>query len=397
MSILINNSGAVTGAIDLPDYPFTMLSYFKAVETGIGRSDFFMLHPPGGSDGTNHSHNLNTNDDLRATFNPSGGIQSVLVQQDISPITTDFTTWWALMSTIEADGVTVAFNVWSGVGVSSVLFPATEVSNTLDGTFGPMGLAIIGEQSVTKFIHVQECCLIDRVLTTGQLKSWAHGVPAPQANLPGNILFYQPLVTGYNEPTSVGTVAPLNPSTHTVESSVGPVMLTGSQETTTTGNINGLSQWHQMSVDTSGNVTSSDIGQLISNVILSPGDDVRQISNMFHISTTGISGVADVYNLTDLSDNHINITLNRDFTTVKSISVQNLSTGVGQYLDFDVSSSSGFSEMFAEPSQSIILNPKSCLHRVDTNTGYLVSDTNKIIEITPQSTGVVYEMVILGN
>ena len=396
MSILINNSGAVEGAIELADYPFTMLSYFKAVETGIGRSEFFLLHKSGASDGTHHSHEINTNDNLRATWNPVTGTPTATLQiADINPINTDFTTWWGLMSTIQADGVTVEFNVWSGVGVSPAFFTGNTTVNTLDGTFGPMGRAFIGDLTITKFIHVQECCLIDQALTTGQLNSWAHGVPAPQANLPGNILFYQPLVTGYNEPTSVGTVTPLGAGI--VESSVGPVMLTGSQETTTTGDINGLSQWHQVSVDTSGNVAFSDIGQLNSNLILSSGEGPRQISNIFHITTTGISGVSDVYNLTDLLDNHINITLNRYFTTVKSISVQNLSTGVGQYLDFDVSSSSGFSEMFADPSQPIVLNPKSCLHRIDTNTGYLVSDTNKIIEITPQSTGVVYEMVILGN
>ena len=223
MSIKINNSGTVTGAIDLPDYPFTMLSYFKAVETGIGRSEFFLLHPVG-ADTTHHSHNLNTNDSLRAGWKPAAGISSKRLPNTINPMT-DFTTWWAIASTIEADGITVGLNVWSGVGANPTLFTSYEpAGSTLDGTFGSMGKVLIGDATVTKFIEVQEVVLIDKVLTTGELSSWVHGVSAPEANLPGNILFYQPLVTGYNEPTSVGTVTPLNPSTHTVESTDGPVM-----------------------------------------------------------------------------------------------------------------------------------------------------------------------------
>ncbi len=401
MAIRINSGAGVTGSFTLPAYPFTMMTYFQADESLSQSADIIGIHDSGGSPSRHFKMRHSASDNLGGNYEPGEGasIDGTAKNPVANPIDTDFITWWAAMMTLAADGITPTYNLWSGVGTNSLLLPGDITSNSMTGFFLPVQTFTIGPTG-SKYINVAEVVLIDRVLTTGQLDLWSKGVPAPQASLPGNILFYQPLITGYNEPISIGTVGFTGTGvgeTADVQSVVGPLMVTIDTETLTTGNITTLAQWSEVETDLSGNVIYSDIGQLNNNLILASGHEPGEITNQFHINTTGTSGVADVYDLLDLTQNPINMTLDRSFESVNSISVQNLSTGTGQYLDFNVWSSSGFGEMFAFPGQSIVLHHKSCLHRGDSYTGYLVRTANSIIEITAQSTGVVYEMVILGN
>ena len=397
MAIRINHSGTVSGNFDSLSYPFTMMSYFQVDETVGLTADILRITED--NDSNTHSANIrhHASDNLNVLMSLGSKLASLQVV-DINPMGSDFATWWAVVTTLASDGIAVTHNVWSGVGASAILHTGAVGGNTLTGAIIPLARAYIGPgENINKFINVQESVVIDKVLTTGQLSLWVNGVPAPQANLPGNIIFYQPLATGYNEPTSVGIVGATGTDPLVVEYVAGPLMFGGSATTNTTGDITTLAQWADIQTDASGNVLSTDIGQLSNNLSLIQGSESGQVNNLYHTTITGTSGIADVYDLTDLSDSHINITLDRSFLKVKSISVQNLSTGVGQYLDFDVSSSSGFGPMFGEPNQPIVINPKSCLQRGDAYTGYLVDTGNRVLEITAQSTGVVYEMVILGN
>ncbi len=387
MAIKGDVTSLVTGILT-QSYPMTQMVYFQALETGTSNANIisvrqspatltnFGLQYKGSIDVPAASWLSNSiiADNAKIYFSEIRSMEGT----GINPVE-DFSIWWALMTTLEADGITMTHNVWSGVGQNAVLHTGITINEILEGAISNLDTVYVGADSSVG-IKIQECVVVDRVLTTGQIDAWVCGVPAPQANLPGNIIFYQPLVSGYNEPTSIGYVTGFSESVPIVEAFVGPVMVDLSNNVNIVqGAIAVQTNFGQVDADDSGILSNSDSGVLSYSLIYGEGTGLGNVGNIYHNSVTIASNSVEVLDLQTGTFNPINLTFDREMARVKSVTIENKSGTGNLYLDFStVNSSTVFRDMFGDPSGLITLPANSSYHINDgAGSGYIVDSGNK--------------------
>jgi len=274
----------------------------------------------------------------------------------------------------------------------------TVVTDTTSAAFpSDLDYAVIGPASGDGEDHVIiEAAIFDKALTTGQLNTWSQGVVIENANIPGNLLFYQPSLTGWNEEGSVGTMVDVGTGEFIVVP--GPHLLGGNTTITNNGILNVFVQYSQIETNSSGLLDNSDIGQSTYSIIYDDGDGSGAVDKIFHTLTSGASGVTVIYDLLSLPQNILSKNVNKSMHTVKCLSIRNMSKGVGESLSIDVTGASGFSDILGQPAVAIEIQPNSCLNINDGSTlGYPIDTNNRFIDITTNKADVQYELVILGN
>ena len=361
-----------------------MMTYFQAAEDVLAVANILKLTRDIDAEILDFRifHNQSPADVISSNLIPTGGKIAALQATDIGAMDGNFSTWWAIMSTVEENFIDVTHNVWSGVGNNPFLFTGHALANNLTGDILLVGRAYIGPET-TKFVSVQESVVVDRVLTTGQLAAWACGVPAPQAGLPGNIVFYQPLVSGYNESGSIGTVG--FTGVGILETVVGPVMVDMSNNIDiVNGAVNLQVNYGQVDSDNSGILSNSDSGVLTYSLIYGEGTGLGNIDNIYHNSVDIASGEVQVLDLQIGTFDPINISLDRGMARVKSVTLENKSGTGNLYLDFSTTNSSTiFRDMFGDPSGLITLPSNSSYHINDgAGSGYIVDSNNSDLVIS---------------
>jgi hypothetical protein len=166
----------------------------------------------------------------------------------------------------------------------------------------------------------------------------------------------------------------------------------------TTISINNTVIWTQADTE-AGNTNNvfSDAGQISYQFGYGTGNGTGQVNEMFHDYAQLGSGATGNYNLASLSQQLGNYTLNKSFTKVKGVSIKNYSNVSGYDIDINVSSSSGFKEIFGYPTGSIRLEAKTAFERGSVFGGWAVSAGGpRQIQLVDRGSGATYEIAVWG-
>lgn len=166
----------------------------------------------------------------------------------------------------------------------------------------------------------------------------------------------------------------------------------------TNGAINLSSQWSQRETDSNNaNNSVTDAGQLTYTKQYISGSSTGTINQVFNQLSTLSSGSSLNLNLTGLTQSILGNSVIKSFTGICSLTMRNLSTNPGYHININLTSSSGFKDIFGGPTGVIVLNPNSAIHINTAGSPYVVNTNSKHILIQDGGSGATFELSILGR
>lgn len=158
------------------------------------------------------------------------------------------------------------------------------------------------------------------------------------------------------------------------------------------------SSWNQ--VDTNDNNsanTVTDAGALNYQKQYASGSNTGTVNQIFNQLGTLSSGGSGNFNLTGLQQSILGVTVNKSFTGINSLTVQNRSTRPGFDIHINVFSSSGFRQPFGYTTGLITLRPNSCIHVNTAGQDWPVNANSKQIALVDAGSGAAYTIALFGH
>ena len=163
----------------------------------------------------------------------------------------------------------------------------------------------------------------------------------------------------------------------------------------TTANIGASIIWSQ--IDQAGLVTTSDIGEISSNLNLVNGTGLRACDAIWHDIFTLPSGSGRNLRLDTLTKVIFNEETTLGFDNVKSLIVKNNSQQVSQILSVWATGTDAFDEPFNDGSGNLDVHPQCALPLQNYISGWTVSPTHRAITIyNPGPSSINVEVAVIG-
>lgn len=157
--------------------------------------------------------------------------------------------------------------------------------------------------------------------------------------------------------------------------------------------------WSQIDTPNASYDTSTvvDGGSVSYAKILSSGNGNSEIDNVWWDTTGTIaSGNQDNYDFMSISRTIFDSTLSSNFTNIKSIIIENQSSGTDSL--YITAVGSGLTALFGGANSGVIVPPLSPMMFVNYVSGWTVDISNRNLQIINQGTGTIsYRMGVVGT
>lgn len=201
MAVVGTSSAYLSGSPGVSAYPCTILCYVRVPFTTNNRFPVRLFTDANNEmriqiqDSTNQVRGLNI-------ISGSG------VAAD-SGVNASVDTWYPAAYTMTS-ATDRTIHAWDAIGGTR-----TSVQNTTSRAFTGSSIHIAVGSVSPHTVLVQDVAILDVALNTTQLDEWAAGKTALACSFVGDLVAYQPLVSGINETGSIGTVSEVGSPTYT--------------------------------------------------------------------------------------------------------------------------------------------------------------------------------------